>query len=51
MEYNLTTIREIIGDVLCEQGRKNPDIYVIDSDLAKSTKSNKFQNEFHNRFL
>lgn len=22
MEYKLTTIREIIGDVLCEQGRK-----------------------------
>ena len=51
MEYKLTTIREIIGDVLCEQGRKNPDIYVIDSDLAKSTTTNKFQNEFPNRFV
>lgn len=51
MDYKLTTIREIIGEVMCAEGRKNPDIYVVDSDLAKSTTTNKFQNEFPERFV
>ena len=51
MNYNLTTIREIIGDVLCEVGEQNQNIYVIDSDLAKSTTTDKFQKQFPNRFV
>lgn len=51
MSYNMTTIREIIGAVLCEAGTKYPDLYVIDSDLAKSTTTNKFKEQFPDRFV
>ncbi len=51
MEYKLNTIREIIGDVLCEFGEKNENIFVIDSDLEKSTTTNKFHHKYPNRFV
>ena len=51
MNYKMTTIREIIGDVLCEEAVHNDNIYVIDSDLAKSTTTNKFKDKFPNRFV
>ncbi|MEG0367437.1 MAG: transketolase C-terminal domain-containing protein, partial [Coprobacillus sp.] len=34
-----------------EEGRLNEKIYVVDSDLAKSTTTHKFQKEFPNRFV
>ncbi len=51
MSYKLTTIREIIGSVLCSFAKDNKNIFVIDSDLAKSTTTNKFQNEYPDRFI
>lgn len=51
MEYSMTTIREIIGDVLIDTAKCNPDIYVVDSDLAKSTTTNKFKDVFPERFV
>ena len=51
MKYKLTTIREIIGDVLCAYGENDERIFVVDSDLAKSTTTNKFQNKYPNRFV
>ena len=37
MEYKKITLRELVGTVLIEAGKEHPDLYVIDSDLAKST--------------
>lgn len=51
MNYKLTTIREIIGDVLCKYGESNEKIFVVDSDLAKSTTTNKFHDKYPNRFV
>lgn len=51
MGYEMITLRELVGTILVEEGKKNPDIFVLDSDLAKSTTTNKFQAEFPDRFL
>ncbi len=51
MEYNKITLRELVGAILVEAGTENPDIFVIDSDLAKSTTTNKFQDAFPERFF
>ena len=51
MLYNKITLRELLGTVLVEAGTENPNIYVIDSDLAKSTTTNKFQDVFPRRFF
>ena len=51
MGYDLITLRELVGDVLVEAGNENPDIYVLDSDLAKSTTTNKFEEAFPERFF
>ena len=51
MGYDLITLRELVGDVLVETGNENPDIYVLDSDLAKSTTTNKFEEAFPERFF
>lgn len=51
MQYSMITLRELVGDTLVEAGKKNPNIYVLDSDLAKSTTTNKFQETFPDRFL
>ena len=50
MQYDMITLRELVGKVLVEYGEKNPDICVIDSDLAKSTTTNRFQEAFPERF-
>lgn len=44
-------LRDKIGEFLCEFGEKDDRIYVIDSDLAKSTKAIEFQNKFPERFV
>lgn len=51
MGYDLITLRELVGDVLVEAGNENQDIYVLDSDLAKSTTTNKFEEAFPERFF
>ena len=51
MKYNKITLRELVGSVLVEEGTENRDIFVIDSDLAKSTTTNKFQDAFPERFF
>lgn len=51
MNYDMVSIRAKIGEILCEIGEKNEKIYVLDSDLAKSTTSIKFKEKFPNRFI
>ncbi len=51
MNYKLTSIRECVGDVLCKFAENNDKIFVIDSDLAKSTTTNKFRDRFPDRFV
>lgn len=51
MSYELIEMRKKIGDILCEFGEKDQRIYVIDSDLAKSTTSAKFRDTFPDRFV
>src|SRR5437870_1058858 len=43
--------REAYGAALAELGKKNPNIVVLDADLAKSTFSAKFQEQFPDRFF
>ncbi len=43
--------REAYGQALAELGAKNPNVVVLDADLAKSTFSVKFQEKFPERFL
>lgn len=43
--------RDAYGEALLELGRKYPEIVVLDADLAKSTKSAYFGDEFPDRFL
>lgn len=42
--------RDAYGEVLRELGREHPEIVVLDADLAKSTKSAYFGEEFPDRF-
>ena len=51
MEEKMICLRDKIGEFLCEFGEKDDRIYVIDSDLAKSTKAIEFQNKFPERFV
>jgi transketolase len=43
--------REAYGRALVKWGEKNPDIVVLDADLAKSTKTIKFKERFPERFF
>ncbi len=43
--------REAYGAALAELGRTNPDVVALDADLAGSTKSATFGNEFPERFF
>ncbi|MBW7960170.1 transketolase family protein [Patescibacteria group bacterium] len=43
--------REAYGDALVELGEKNPDIVVLDAEVANSTFQNKFQKKFPDRFF
>ncbi|MDD5801098.1 MAG: transketolase C-terminal domain-containing protein [Solobacterium sp.] len=51
MTYNTITLRELIGDMLNEVASTRDDIYVIDSDLAKSTTTNKFETLHKEHFV
>ncbi len=43
--------REAYGDALVELGEKNPDIVVLDGEIANSTYQNKFAKKFPERFF
>lgn len=43
--------REAYGEVLVKLGRENPDVVVLDADLAKSTKTYDFSKHFPERFF
>lgn len=45
------SIRETYGKTLVELGAQNPDIVVLDADLACSTQTGLFQKEFPERFF
>ena len=51
MDYKEICLRDKIGEFLCEFAQSDDRIYVIDSDLAKSTKAIEFQNKFPERFV
>lgn len=44
-------LRDKIGEFLCEFAKDDNRIYVIDSDLAKSTKTLQFQEQYPERFV
>jgi transketolase len=44
-------MREAYGRTLVEVGKENPDIVVLDSDVAHSTKTIYFSREFPDRFF
>ncbi len=45
------SLRDAYGEALCELGRENPDIVVLDADLARSTMTCLFASQFPNRFF
>ena len=51
MDYKEVCLRDKIGEFLCEFAENNSRIYVIDSDLAKSTKTLIFKVKFPKRFI
>ena len=51
MNYEMIELRKKVGEILCEYGEKDSRIYVLDSDLAKSTTSIKFKEKFPDRFI
>ena len=51
MEYKEVCLRDKIGEFLCEFDENDNRIYVIDSDLAKSTKTLIFKDKYPNRFI
>lgn len=51
MEQDMVCLRDKIGEFLCEFAQNNSRIYVIDSDLAKSTKTLEFEKAFPERFV
>ena len=48
---SLVSLRETYGQILVEIGRENPDVVVLDADLAKSTMTKFFASEFPERFF
>lgn len=51
MSYETITLRELVGNVLVEAQKKHGNLYVIDSDLAKSTTTDKFEAAFPEHFV
>ena len=49
--YDLISLRTLVGDVLNEAFESHPNIFVIDSDLAGSTTSDKFQEKHPEHFV
>jgi len=51
MAEDMICLRDKIGEFLCEFAKEDSRIYAIDSDLAKSTTTLKFEKEFPERFV
>ena len=51
MKNKEVCLRDKIGEFLCEFAANDNRIYVIDSDLAKSTKTLIFKDKYPNRFI
>ncbi|MBQ2835717.1 MAG: transketolase [Clostridia bacterium] len=51
MEQEMVCLKDKIGEMLCEFAREDNRIYAIDSNLAKSTTTLKFEKEFPERFV
>ena len=51
MKNKEVCLRDKIGEFLCEFAENDNRIYVIDSDLAKSTKTLIFKDKYPNRFI
>ncbi|MBR3003305.1 MAG: transketolase family protein [Clostridia bacterium] len=51
MNYEGKATRQSYGEALVELGRKNPNVVVLDADLAGATKTNIFAKEFPERFF
>ncbi len=51
MEQEMVCLKDKIGEMLCEFAREDNRIYAIDSNLAKSTTTLKFEKEFPGRFI
>ena len=51
IERKLASTRDAYGKTLIELGRVNPNIVVLDADLAVSTRTSLFAKEFPNRFF
>ena len=47
----MKALRDVFGDTLVSLGSTNPDLLVLDADLANSTKADKFAKAYPARFL
>ncbi len=47
----MKALRDVFGDTLVDLGRTNPNVLVLDADLANSTKADKFAVAHPDRFL
>jgi transketolase len=47
----MTALRDVFGDTLVSLGSTNPNVVVLDADLANSTKADKFAKMYPGRFL
>ena len=47
----MKALRDVFGDTLVSLGSTNPDVVVLDADLANSTKADKFAMAYPGRFL
>ena len=43
--------RQSYGEALCELGKENKDIVVLDADLSSATKTSEFAKKFPERFF
>ena len=50
-EQVIKATRESFGEALCELAKTNPDIVVLDADLAAATKTSIFQKSYPDRFF
>ena len=50
-EVKKIATRESYGNTLAELGKENPDLYVMDADLAAATKTSIFKKAFPERFI
>ena len=47
----MKALRDVFGDTLVALGWTNPNVVVLDADLANSTKADKFAMAYPDRFL